>query len=222
MSIEPPERIRRNLKQDDQGRYVPWFVAWVDGKPDFRIVDARRTNEAIRFRKCFICGDPLGRFMTFPLGPMCTITRTSPEPPSHRECVIYSASVCPFLLNPIRRRREKDMPEGAQDPAGMMIKRNPGVLALWTTRSYKLFPDQQGRPLIEVGEPENVQWIAEGRAATLTEIASSFDSGCPALRTLAEEEGPKAVAQYEQQLQRAMAYFPKTAPAVAAAEGVAP
>lgn len=26
----------KQLKRDDVGRPVPWFVAWVDGKPDFR------------------------------------------------------------------------------------------------------------------------------------------------------------------------------------------
>jgi len=91
-----PSRMQ-TLKLDHRGYPVPWFVAWIDGKPDFRVMDGKKMNQAVRFKKCWVCGSPLGRRFTFCIGPMCAINRTIGEPPSHHECVDFSARACPFL-----------------------------------------------------------------------------------------------------------------------------
>lgn len=210
-AVMPPDRIAQHLKQDKHGRYVPWFVAWVNGEPDFRIVDPDRTREAVRFSKCFICGQPIGRWLTFPVGPMCTVNRTTPEPPSHKECATYSARVCPFLTRPAMRRREAGMPEETTLPPGQMIRRNPGVVAIYTTRSYKPWRAPDGGVLFTMGDPEEVTWLAEGRLATRTEVLASLDSGCPALRDMAEAEGAEAVAELELCLRRAREWLPEEA-----------
>jgi hypothetical protein len=80
-------------------------------------------------------------------------------------------------------RREAGIPEEAV-MAGLGLKRNPGVSLLWITRSYKVWhPD--GKPsngiLMTVGEPEMVEWWAEGRNATREEVIESVESGAPAL-----------------------------------------
>lgn len=205
----PPtfDRIGRLPLDPKLGVPVPWFVAYMEDGPDFRVVPAHRFGDAIKLRLCWVCGYSLGsRYGTFVLGPMCTVTRTAPEPPAHRECAIYSATHCPFLNNPDRRRRESRMADKLTDPDGIMIRRNPGVTALWTSRTWKRFPS--GHQLINVGDPESVTWWAEGREATRAEVLASIESGLPLLMAEAEAEGPDAVAELEQMRLDAMAFLP--------------
>lgn len=90
--IEIPARMRR-LPRDKHGRVVPWFVAFVDGQPDHRIARGEAAEEALRFKLCWVCGNPLGANLTFVIGPMCVVNRVTAEPPAHRDCAIYSAQV---------------------------------------------------------------------------------------------------------------------------------
>lgn len=198
-TIPEPANVRHLPIDPKRGIRVPWFVAWVDGAPEFRATDKLR--DAIRFELCWVCGRRRGRYGTFCIGPMCGVNRTTAEPPCHRECAVWSARVCPFLTRPHARRRERNLPEGSTDAAGIAIKRNPGVALLWTTRDWKLFPAEDG-VLFRIGDPTDVQWWAEGRAATRAEVDESIASGLPALREMAEEEGPEAVAELEGYVRR--------------------
>lgn len=189
---EPPARIARLPM--DRGFHVPWFVAWIDGKPEFRAADPVKHRLAITKRLCWVCGDILGRYLTFVIGPMCAINRISAEPPCHLECARYSAAVCPFLSRPHMERRENDLPEGATCP-GVQIRRNPGATLLWTTRGYTIVPDSGRGLLFNIGDPESTEWWAEGRAATRSEVLASVDSGLPILMEMAERQGPAAVKQ---------------------------
>jgi hypothetical protein len=128
----------------------------------------------------------LGVYVAFVAGPMCGINRTSSEPPSHRECAYWSARNCPFLNNPRAVRREDEVTAAAK-MAGFGLKRNAGVVMLWTTRTYDIFKVHNG-VLIQMGEPETVDWIAEGRQATRAEVLQSIDSGLPNLEAVARME----------------------------------
>ncbi len=163
-----PPRVAK-LPTDARGYPVPWFVAWIDGAPDFRVVEQGRIGEAILDQRCWICGEKLGRYLAFVIGPMCAVNRISSEPPSHRECAEFAARACPFLTMPKMKRNEKGLPEDYQAPAGVFIKRNPGVAALWISESYHLIK-APGGVLFEVGKPVEVLWFAEGRKATRAEI----------------------------------------------------
>ena len=89
------------------------------------------------------------------------------------------------------RRNEKDMPDHL-GPAGIMLKRNPGVTLCWTTLSYKPFRDYRGSGvLFRIGDPVSVEYFAEGRTATRDEIMQSINSGMPSLRGMAEPMGLK-------------------------------
>lgn len=204
--IEVPQRMRR-LPVDKHGRVVPFFVAWVDGVPDHRIADADRLRDAIKLKLCSLCGGHMGRYSTFVLGPMCTVTRTAPEPPSHLECATYAAIACPFLATPRMRRRDTSLPEGHTEPGGVMLRRNPGVTAVWTSRNALPYSDK-GKPLFDVGDPTSVSWYAEGRPATRDEVLASLDSGMPGLREMAETEGPRAVADLKRKHNAALRYLP--------------
>ena len=172
----PPARVA-HLPRDKHGRFVPWFVAWIDGVPDFRIVAAGKVTEAVRFSKCFVCGQDLGRFVTFAVGPMSTINRSAPEPPTHKDCALYAAQSCPFLLRPGKGRRSGGLPAGLAletHGPGVTTPHNPGVTALWTTRSYEPQPDGKGGLLFRMGDPEEVLWLAEGRPATRAEAGEAL------------------------------------------------
>jgi hypothetical protein len=41
------------------GLPVPYFVKWIDGKPDFRIMDPERVANCVNNHLCGICGKKL-------------------------------------------------------------------------------------------------------------------------------------------------------------------
>ncbi|HET9376752.1 MAG TPA: hypothetical protein VFO40_17385 [Chthoniobacterales bacterium] len=206
--MNTPDRIAK-LPIDRRGFPVPYFVQWINGEPDFRVVDAHKISEAIRYKKCWICGERLGRFLIWPIGPMCIINRTSSEPPSHRDCAEYAVRVCPFLANPNMRRNEHKLPEETVPTAGNMLRRNPGVVALWVSESYSTFRAPGGAGLLfHIGDPLEVHWYCEGRQATRVEILESIAGGLPFLREMAEQDGPEAVAEREGQHATALKLLP--------------
>jgi len=183
-------RIDR-LPRDARGYPVPKFVHWKDGVPDFRIIDPNHMAKCIKRNACWICGDPMGTHKAFVIGPMCCINRISAEPPSHRDCAIFAATNCPFLTTPTARRNERGLPEN-KFVAGTMIERNPGVTALWMTRSYQLMHATRG-VLFIIGEPDSVEFYARGRTATRAEIEESVTSGYPLLIEEAKRDGWAAI-----------------------------
>jgi hypothetical protein len=213
-----PDHLR-GRPRDARGFIVPYFVAWRDddgnladegrGEPDFRTVNTSRFVRCIKQRLCWLCGHPLGRHLSFVIGPMCTVTRTTSEPPSHLACADYALKVCPFLTRPAMRR----LPMGADEampPAGLHLDRNPGVSALWTSREFTLFKTKHGNAgtLIQVGEPSRVEWWREGRWATRAEVQASMVSGLPSLREIADAEGNGAREELERFIERAERYLP--------------
>lgn len=174
-----------SLPIDERGYPVPWFVAWLDGKPDFRIIDPHKLHMAMVRGACWVCGEKVGKYKTFVIGPMCAVNRTSSEPPCHLDCAIFAATACPFLRLPNAQRREANLPDAVEDPAGIMLRRNPGVTLLWTTYSYRRVRVENGI-LFSIGDPVQLRWYCQARPATRQEILDSIDSGMPALREIAE------------------------------------
>lgn len=194
-----------------RGYPVPWFAAWPDGpggEPEFRTADGEKFRRAIKERRCWVCGQQLGAHLAFVLGPMCGITRTTSEPPTHRGCALWSIRNCPFLTRPDMERRDANLPAGTIDAAGCPIHRNPGVCLLWVTKTYEVFPDQNKRPLLSVGDPLEVLCFAEGRAATRAEIDFSITGGLPHLQKLARDEGAEAIRELEAQIRRFEIWLP--------------
>ena len=208
-----PERPKRmaGLPLNDKGYPVPWFVEWIDGKPEFRVMDHRKWVAAVRSRLCWLCGEPLGGYLTFVAGPMCGINRTSAEPPNHHDCASYAARACPFLTLPKAIRREAGLAElGVTEDnivGGIQLSRNPGATMLWTTRSYKVRKVDNGY-VLTMGEPTTVEWFANGRAATREEVEESIRTGLPTLQKMADQEGPSA----QRELLKLVANFHKHIP----------
>ncbi|MEU6595053.1 hypothetical protein ABZ923_38650 [Streptomyces sp. NPDC046881] len=207
-SVPAPPRLAR-LPRDKHGRLVPWFVGYVDGQPDHRVVRPGGITEALRFNQCFLCGQALGAYKAFVLGPMCTINRVSAEPPSHKDCAEYAARACPFLTHPHMRRRD-NLPEDTVEPDGTMCPRNPGVCVVWTTRRFDKKPMLQ---LFDVGDPTEVTWWREGRPATYGEALDGLVAGLGVLQEEAEKD-PRpllARASLTHQYEAALLHLPGNA-----------
>lgn len=209
INIETLPARMRSLPVDNRGYPVPWFVAWQDGKPEFRAMDPDKFVRAVREKLCWACGEKLGVHLCFVAGPMCGINRTSSEPPSHLECGRWSAKNCPFLSNPRMVRREDEQINNQQlrdNASGIALTRNPGVAMLWITRQYEVFHAGKG-PLIQMGEPERVEWFCRGRLATRAEVEESVATGLPSLIAIASQErgGMEAL---DRAIQRFHRYLP--------------
>lgn len=209
--VPPPARVRA-LPRNKVGYPIPWFAATMpDGERDLRVVDPAKVLQAIRDELCWVCGQRLGVFRAFVIGPMCAVNRITAEPPTHLECAQYAVRVCPFLVVPGMRRRSKDDIEWSP-AAGDMIERNPGVALIWVTRSFRAFNPSMGNAgvLFQLGEPVNTWWLREGRAATRAEVVDALDSGLPALLAACErDDDPEGSrADVRRQLDRAMALVP--------------
>lgn len=186
------------LPMDSRGYPVPWFVAYIDGKPDFRVADQKKMVLAIKQQLCWICGKRIQTEVNDPfvfvVGPMCALNRISGEPPSHYACAVFAAKACPFMAKPQMVRRENDFPSAARDGAGTMIKRNPGVSLLWATFRYTVEVHDKGY-LFAMGDPQHVWCFTEGRESTREEILHSIETGLPILMEAANKEGKESVDQ---------------------------
>ena len=200
-----PDRVRR-LPISEQGWPVPWFVEWFkdgkpcatgDGVPDFRIVDPRKITTAVKKQKCWVCGEgPLGIFKCFVIGPMCSVNRIISEPPSHRDCAIFAARICPFLARPamVRNRRMYDA-DGKflfQEAGGVPLLRNPGAVCVWVTKPGSstrsaAIPVCWARPARPSGQKRSGLPTADARRARKCSTPSS--SGYPTLGKIARDEG---------------------------------
>ncbi|HEY6382034.1 MAG TPA: hypothetical protein VIY07_09545 [Pseudolabrys sp.] len=207
-----PGRLRQ-LPLDERGYPVPWFVDWLDGKPEFRAMDPRKFVRAIKEKLCWVCGQRLGVHLAFVAGPMCGVNRTSSEPPCHLECAQWSARNCPFLSKPDMVRREDGLMNKAalvEESAGFCITRNPGVVMVWITRQYEIFRPHAGNQagyLLQMGDPERVEWWCQGRTATRAEVDASIESGLPNLETMARLE-PGGMRALERAVRRFERWLP--------------
>jgi hypothetical protein len=195
-----PQRISR-LPRDKRGFPVPFFVKWIDGEPHFPVMDPEKFVQAVHHHKCWICGGTLGGYKAFCIGPMCVINRVTAEPPSHVDCARFAVLNCPFMANPKVGRQlggDEIIRQGAK-VAGIMIERNPGVSAIWVTKSYKMERTDTG-PLFRLGPATALSFWAHGREATREEVAHSVETGLPFLEKMATSEGAQAYGDYRRQV----------------------
>lgn len=174
----------RALPLDHRGFPVPFFVAYVNGAPDFRVMDPDAITRCVRDSLCWICGAKLGQDKTFVCGPVSSLNRRSAEPPAHHSCAVFAAKVCPFLAMPKVKRREANLPTATQELPGVMLKHNPGITCLWTVRRYTIDHTPTG-PLFDMGKPVRVSWYANAQPATRDEIMQALDVAAGRLADLA-------------------------------------
>ncbi len=215
-AVQMPSQVRA-LPRDSKGRPIPWFAAELDGGVrEFRIADANKRIRALRDQLCWVCGQNLPKKVTFALGPMCAINRITAEPPVHHACAVYSAQACPFMVRPqmVRRTGGLENIPNLVDAPGVHIDRNPGGMLLWTCYKFKLIRPTFGVPgvLISVGDPVEVSWWTQGRAATGAEVTAMLEAG---YQRLGEEcrhdpDPQSALAQLTRQYTLARNLIPTT------------
>jgi len=194
------------------GYPVPWFVGWVNGEPDFRMIGPGKVFRAVKEKRCWLCGEPLGRLKASVIGPMCAVNRITSEPPCHPLCAHYAVRACPFLSNPRMRRNTKDLPEEGQEAAGIHIDRNPGAMVLWMSLAFsRPFTPHLGNPgvLFDLPPPHAVEWWMRGRRATREEAKEAVKAGLPALREVAAQEGEEALQALAEQVNRIWPLYPE-------------
>lgn len=201
-----PSRIA-SLPVSKNGFPVPYFVEKVDGEYDLRVMSRPKLYSCFHQKKCWTCGQPLGRHRALVLGPMSIINRIVSEPPSHLDCACYAAQVCPFLANPRMRRNEKDMPDGKVEPPGHHSNRNPGMVAVWVADDIRL-ERVPGGDLFTFGDPTSLLWFTQGRAASREEILAAFANAVPFLEAVAKDDGPAGMKELDRLVTRARALLP--------------
>src|SRR4051812_2485365 len=148
--VDVPSRMKAR-PVDPRGYPIPWFVNIADdGTADFRVIRPNGVLQAHRTATCWLCGDRLGRFKTFAIGPMCAVNRITSEPGSHLDCARYAAQVCPFLSQPKMKRSPRALPADATtEQPGFHLDRNPGAICLWTCTSARTVrADRGGRGVL--------------------------------------------------------------------------
>ena len=105
--------------RDARGYPVPAITPWLDGEPLFAKTGTARTYLCAVQRRCSICAQvmpagPVWRVVAGPEAdaieealaagrPYANMAATA-EAPGHRTCMLYAATVCPYLARPTARR----------------------------------------------------------------------------------------------------------------------
>lgn len=166
-----PDHMKR-LQFDDRGYPIPYFVQWIDGKPDFRVLDQEKFARAARKSLCTICGEQLGIYKSFVGGPMNLLQLISGEPPMHRDCALFSVQACPFLLLPLAKRRAVNLPGEVGSlggPGDVFYEANPGISSIVTCTSFIVDGN-----IFRFGKVTSLEWYTQGRIATKEEITEAL------------------------------------------------
>lgn len=200
----PPRLARRPVSE--RGFPVPWFCSFRDGKWDFVNLDPRKIGIAYNQQLCWLCGEKLGQYKAFCIGPMCSINRVTSEPAQHLECSRYAVAACPFLARPNAKRNDAAT-VAPGNIVGIHLAHNPGACLIWVTKSYRPMRVDDG-VLFQLGDPVELSWWAEGRKATRAEIDAAMAKGLPHLRRVAAMDGSEAMHELEQQITHAEKLLP--------------
>lgn len=186
--LPDPPRKMATRPVDHRGYPVPWFVAFVNGAWDFRVIDTPKLNIAVQQQLCWLCGKRLGTWHTFVTGPMCAISRTTAEPPCHYDCAKFAAMACPFLSLPKSQRNDANLPAGTTEPPGVFFQGNPGACCLYSTQKRYTFwyPDaSEPKYLIRMPPAERIEFFTLGRPATEQEQKAAIDRAIGTLQEAA-------------------------------------
>jgi hypothetical protein len=144
-----PPRIAR-LPVDEHGQPVLFFAD----------MDAAKWQFCISAKRCAVCGDVLGKWLTFIVAAPGGLSAVTAGPPAHASCAEWLST----------------------------HRMLPGVTLLWTTDTSRVFRNRDGRMLIQMGPPSRVAWVADGRDATREEVRDAVESGLPVLQEACERE----------------------------------
>lgn len=142
------------------GYPVPFTQMWIDGKPDFRVIDAVRVEQCVREKLCAICGRPLGEFAYFIGGPRSKENHVFADPAMHERCADFASRTCPFVSG--NKHGYSDSPVGGDDVvtvhiAEMVSSHRPAIMYILKTRTKKITAGIMGESLMIQAGP----WVGE-------------------------------------------------------------
>lgn len=121
------------------GEYpVPFIVKWIDGKPDFRVVDPEKWERCVREKLCSICGFRLGEISFIVGGPVTGKRYLFFDPPMHKKCAEFSAEVCPYVSGKNRKFSDRPIPEGHTNLDDVQSREASPELFLYKIRTAKV------------------------------------------------------------------------------------
>lgn len=160
-----PPAIAR-LEKDRRGYPIPYTVMYVNGTPDFAMVDPEKWVRLTRIKGCGICGKPLLGRMYFVGGPSCVLNMVFFDHPMHLECATYALQVCPFLCMPNAHYRKDNARRDAEVTVLKSVStKKPEIFMLGETRGYSLI--RNGDEVLLKAKPwEKVKFWKDGEDVT--------------------------------------------------------
>jgi hypothetical protein len=103
-----------HLKIDERGYPVPFFVPYVNGKPNFRFTDHEKIWESVESNRCGVCGKKLYKDYSYIItGVIGMGNRVSSDAAMHRVCAEFALVSCPHMFYEKATRKE-DAPSEQQ------------------------------------------------------------------------------------------------------------
>lgn len=129
---------------------VPVVMLWVDGKPDFRAVDAGRIIRCYERRECGICGRRLSDMSYFIGGDGCKGNHNFRDPAMHLNCANFSVEICPFLNGTREGYSERPLPNVPVSVRPAFVPENKYIMKSMT-KWTKLLPEDGGGAVFQAG-----------------------------------------------------------------------
>lgn len=138
LNILIPKELQ-HLQVDERGYPIPYFVSWIDGKPEFRFIDHKRQEMIIERKVCHVCGLKLPKdYCYFISGPIGYQNRISSDAAMHRVCAEFSLRACPHLyLQKAERRENDELGKTLAARPSPVIKDKPSKLLLIKASKFK-------------------------------------------------------------------------------------
>jgi hypothetical protein len=134
------------------GYPVPFVQMWIDGKPDFRVVDPVKTTRCVHEQLCAICGFKLRELCYFIGGDLCKQNHLFTDPGMHEQCAEFSTRACAFLSGKKPKYSDRSVSENLARVEQMAASVRPKHIYIFETRTKKCkLVDVEGSPMIQAG-----------------------------------------------------------------------
>lgn len=142
------------------GYPVPFVQKWIDGKPDFRVIDPDRSDECVKDKLCAICGRRLGEYCYFIGGEQCKQNHLFADAPMHEQCAEFAAETCPFVSGKKHEYSKRAVDETVMTIVEMVGLVRPEKMFIFKTRTKSVNRVlMEGTPLIQAGTWQKITEI---------------------------------------------------------------
>ena len=144
------------------GEYpVPFTQMWIDGKPDFRVVDPEKSIKCIQEKLCAICGVRSGEFCYFIGGHYPNRSSLFVDPPMHEQCALFVSKVCPFVSGQRDKYSKRPVDEKVMRVHEMASAVRPDVMYILKSRTKNFGTIKlNGSLMIQAGQWSRIMEIS--------------------------------------------------------------